>query len=38
MLPEASPCTTIAEDCTPTLPAVAAISGMKKAMVGSMRN
>ena len=26
----AIPCTTIAEDCTPTLPAIAAISGVKK--------
>ena len=26
----ASPCTIIAEDCTPTFPAIAAISGVKK--------
>ena len=30
----ARPCTIIAEDCTPTFPAIAAISGVKKNKIG----
>ena len=33
-LAEANPCTTMAEDCTPTLPPIAAMSGMKRAISG----
>ena len=34
LLPLASDCTTIADDCTPTFPPIAVIKGMKKARAG----